>query len=107
MYLKIHHKKIEIIQCDSFIKRFKSLKFVIDPLDYGIVLPKRKIINTYFFCQKVDCIVTDKKNKIIKIYQGLDSEKLKFVLRAHSIYYLPKSTSSFYQIGEELKIKNI
>ena len=108
MYLKIHRKKIEIIECSTFMKRFKSLKFVIDPIDYGIVLPKRKLINTYFFCQRVDCIVTNKEGKIIKIYPGLYSEKMKFIFRAHSIYYLPLNSSSSFQIGEELKIeKNI
>ena len=108
MYLKIHRKKIEIMECSSFIDRFKSLKFVIDPIDYGIVLPKKKLINTYFFCQRVDCIATNKEGKIIKIYPGLYSEKIKFVFRAHSIYFLPLNSSSSFQIGEVLKIeKNI
>ena len=105
MYLKVRNKKIEIEEYLGFFKRFKSLKFVIEPINYGIVLPKRKLVNTYWFCQSVDCIVCDKNNIIIKIYEALPSEKFRFNLKSYYVYFLPLNSAHYLKVGDKLKIE--
>ena len=105
MYLKTNHKKIEIKECNTFQERFKALKFIIEPISYGIVLPKRKIINTYWFCQRVDCIVCNKDYEIIKIYRKLKSEKLRFARKGYYVFFLPLGVSNNYKVGDILTIK--
>ena len=103
MYLKVKKKKIEILEYSKKIDKFKSLKFVITPIDYGIKLTNKKIINTYLFCQKVDIIVTDKDNIIIAIYNDFKSEKIRIISKAHNIYYLPLNTANHFYLEEKLK----
>ena len=75
MYIKIHNKKINIRHCVSFNDKFKSLRFVLEPIDYGILIPKKKFVNTYMFCQRVDVCLTDKDDRIVALYENLKSEK--------------------------------
>ena len=105
MYLKIKNKKIEIIECTSRIERFKSLKFVLEKIDYGIKISNKKIVNTYFFCQRVDICITDKDNKIIALYENLKSEKLLIKWNSYNIYYLPLNTVKYLKINDYLKEK--
>ena len=65
MYLKIKNKKIKIIKLDSFWKRFKGLKFVLEPIDYGVMFPKKKTITTDFLCKE---LILYLQIKIIKSY---------------------------------------
>ena len=102
MYIKVNNKKIEIIDCTSFKQRFKSLKFVLEPIDYGIRLSKKKFISTYFFCQRVDICVTDKDNKIIGLFENVKSEKKKIMFKSYNIYYLPLGTVKHLEKEKEL-----
>lgn len=106
MYLKINEKKIKIYEYNKFKDRFKSLKFILDKIDYGIKLPKKKLANTTFFCQKVDICFTDKNDEIISLYKNVKSEKRILKLKAHNIYYLPLDTCSKLKIGEKIILKN-
>lgn len=103
MYIKIKNKKLEIYDCITFKERFKSLKFVLEPIDYGIRISKKKTISTYFFCQKVDICVTDKDNKIIGIFENVQSENRKIMFKAYHIYYLPIGTCKYLENQEYLK----
>lgn len=102
MYIKIKNKKIEIKDCIKFTDRFRSLKFVLNKIDFGIRISKKKLISTYFFCQKVDICVTDKNNKIIGIFEDVKSEKRKIMFKAHHIYYLPLGTCKYLENEEYL-----
>ena len=102
MYIKIKNKKLEIYDCLTFSERFKSLKFVLDKIDYGIRIPKKKLISTYFFCQKVDICVTDKNNKIIGIFEDVKTEKRKYMRKSYYIYYLPLGTCKYLEDEEYL-----
>ena len=102
MYINVNNKKIKILEYATFKERFKSLKFVLEKIDYGIKIPKKHLISTYFFCQKVDICITDKDNIIIKLYENVKSEKKKFMLKSNNIYYLPLNTCKYLKIGEEL-----
>ena len=103
MYIKVNNKKIEIKDCIKFIDRFKSLKFVLPTIDYGIRISKKKKISTYFFCQKVDICVTDKNDKIIGLFENVNTEEKKIMLKAYNIYYLPLGTIKYIENQEYLK----
>ena len=103
MYLKIKNKKIDIKEPDNLKDQFKSFKFYFDKIDFGIKL-KKKFINTYLFCQRVDICVTDKNNKIIKLYNNIKTEKFRFFFKAKYIYYLPLDTVKHLKLGDEFKI---
>lgn len=104
MHIKIKNKKINIIEYTKLIDRFKSLKFVLDKIDYGIKIPNKKKATTYFFCQPVDICFTDKEDKILYTYEKVKSEKRIIKLKANNIYYLPLGTCKELQVGDKLKI---
>lgn len=105
MYLKIKNKKIPIKDYNNFKDRLKSLRMILEPIDYGIKITNAKIASTYFFCQRVDICFTDKNDIIIKLYENVKTEKRKINLKAHNIYYLPLNTCKYLSIGTKLKIK--
>lgn len=104
MYLKVDKKKIDIVELNKFNEKFKSFKFYLEKIDYGIRI-KRKFYTTYFFCQRVDICITDKKDTIIKLYENRRSEKSRFFFKAKYIYYLPLDTVKHLQVGDKLNIK--
>ncbi|MBR2678257.1 MAG: hypothetical protein IKE63_02450 [Bacilli bacterium] len=103
MNLKINKKTYEIKEFNDFKSRFKSLKFVLDPLDYIIKFPNKKIANTYFFVQKIDICFTDNKNRILKIMENVGTEKIIFEPTATNTYYLPLGCIKEYKVGDILK----
>lgn len=105
MYLKIPGKNIEIHECSSFKKRFTSLKFNLYPIDYGLYFPKCKLLDTYFYCQRVDAIFTDNDNKILFMHENIRSEKRKFHWKAKKLYILPLGTCKYFDVGDALRIK--
>ncbi len=105
MELKIKKKTIEIRELTSFWERFKSLKFILEKIDYGIKIPNKKWINTYLFCQRVDVCVTDKDDKIIFLQEAIASEKKQLKRKAKNIYYLPLNTVKYLELGQKLPIK--
>ena len=102
MYIKVNNKKLEIKDCVQFKDRFKSLKFILEPLDYGIRISKTKLISTYFFCQRVDICVTDKEDNIIGLFENIKSEKKKIMFKAYHIYYLPVGTIKYLEGQKQL-----
>lgn len=106
MHIKINNQKIPIKEYTKFIDRFKSLKFVLEKIDYGIKLPNKKRATTTFFCQRVDICFTDKEDKIIFLYEDVKSEKRIIKLKAKNIYYLPLNTVKHLKIGEKFPLKN-
>mgnify|MGYP004540898145 FL=1 len=104
MYLRVKNKKIEIKEYKKFSDRFKSLKFYLKNLDFGIKLPNKKLANTTFFCQRVDICFTDNEDKILYLYENVKTEKRIFKRKSKNIYYLPLNTCKYLKKGEKLKI---
>ena len=102
MYLKCQNKKIEIKECKTIKEKLKSLRFVLVPIDYGIKIADQRIWSTYYFCQKVDILITNKDEKIIKIIENVKSEKRKILWKKYNIYYLPLNTVKHLKIGDKL-----
>ena len=103
MNLKINKKTYEVKEYNTFKLKFKSLRFVFEPLDFIIKLPNKKIANTYFFVQRVDLCFTDKKNRIIKVYENVKTERLYFCLSATNLFILPLGCIKEYRINDILK----
>lgn len=106
MYLKLNGSKLDIRVCDDFKSRFKSLKFYLDEINFCMYFPKKKIANTYFFCQRVDICFTDNDNKIIYIAKNIRSEKLIIKFKAKNIFIFPARYCDNLKINDTLKIHN-
>ena len=104
MYLKLKNKKLKINEYTKFKERFKSFKFYLEEMNYGIKLPNKKLANTYFFCQRVDICFTDKNDVIIKLLDNVRSEKLHLKLKAKNVYFLPVGTNKNLQLGQKIKL---
>lgn len=108
MLLKINKKKLELVEPSNLFERFKILKFYLKPLDFGVVFKKRFIISTYYLCQKVDIVLADKDNNIIKVLPSVKSEKwIRRRRKTYYVYYLPEGTVKGIDQSKPLKfIKN-
>lgn len=104
MFLVIKSKKIPIQEVNTWRERFKSFKFVLQTIDTGLFLPHKKMLNTTFFCQRVDACFTDSDNKILYLHENIKSEKRILHLKAKNLYILPLGTCEHLKVGEALKI---
>lgn len=106
MKIEINKKKLKINEINGFWNRFKILKFELKPLKNEVILfSKRKFLSTYFFCQKVDIIMTDENNVIIYMYPKIKSEKRIFYKRkVYNTYILPLGSCEHFKINDKLKI---
>ncbi len=105
MYLKIHGKKINIKKLTKFGERFKGLKMVLEPIDYGVCFPKKRFISTYFLCQRVDVVITDSNDIVLDIIENVKSEKILIRLKSKYTYFLPLNTAKWLDIGDKLNLR--
>ena len=107
MYIKINSKQVKLEEFISFKERFKSLKFNFNKLDHVIRFPKKRFINTIFFVQKVDIILTDKDDKVLATYANVRSEQY-FIHKknTYNIYLLPLDSVKYIAVGDKIKIYN-
>ncbi len=105
-YIIIRKKKIKIKTLSSFKDRVKSIRLVLDTIDEGYYFPKKKGINTYFFCQMVNVYQVDENNKILYFYLNCKTEKFIFrKKKVKSIFILPISVNDYYKVGDVIKIE--
>lgn len=105
MYIKVGKKKYNVIFLNTLWLKFKSLKFYLEPIE-DIYKLKKKSLSTYLFCQKIDIIMTDKNNKIIRIYERFGTEKIIFPKRkVFYIYLAPLGVSNYFNVGDEFIVK--
>lgn len=105
MYIKINKLKIDLETVEGFWNRLKCLMFVIEPLDHGFLLKKRKHFQTYFACQPIDAIITNKENIILKVYRSCKSEKIFWPVRkGYYTYLLPEGSAQNLKPGDILII---
>lgn len=104
MYIKVKNRKIEITELTTFWERFRSLKLVLDPITTGVKIPHKRFATTYFFCQRVDIVMTDKDNNILYIFKNVKTEKrILFKRKVYNVYYLPLNTVDNLEINTRLK----
>ena len=105
MYLKIKKVKIPIEIKISFKDKLKSFRFRLTEIEEGLCFPKKRRINTYFYYQRVDLIMTDKDNKILTIFKNVPSERrYKGKKGTYFTYVFPVGVSDLYQIGDTLNV---
>lgn len=105
MYIKCNNQKIKIKECKTMKEKWKSLRFVLVPIDYGIKIANQRLWSTYYFCQRVDILITNKEDIIIKKYENVKSEKRKILWKKYNIFYLPPNTVKHFRIGDKLTSK--
>lgn len=76
MIIKLGKKYIKIIECKSFFSRLKGFMFKKKTIDYGLLFDKCSSIHTFFMFQKIDVILLDKDNNIIKTYESLKANRV-------------------------------
>ena len=107
MYIKINDKNIKLEEKTAFKERFKSLKFNFKKLDHAIKFPKKRIINTVFFVQRVDIALCDKEDKVVELLENVKSERYFIHKRkTYNIYLLPLNTVKHLSIGDTIKTYN-
>lgn len=105
MYIKINKSKIPIEIKTTLKDKIKSFRFKLTKIDYGLCFPHKRRINTYFYCQNVDIIMTDKENKIIKMFSNQTSEKhIRGNRKVYYTYVLPTTICNIFDIGDTLPI---
>ena len=105
MYLQVKRKKIKIIELKGFWNRFKGLKFVLEPIDYGVKFSKKKFVTTNFLCQKIDIVLTDKEDNILYLYKKINTKKNIFPKKKiYNFYFLPLNTVKELKVNTKLKI---
>ena len=105
MYLKLKSKKIPIEIKTTLKEKIISFRFKLTDIDYGLCFPKKRRINTYFYCQKVDIVMTDKDNNIVKIFLNEASEKrFKGPKKTYFTYVFKGNTLNDYKVLDHLNI---
>lgn len=105
MYVVINGIKIPFKDCLNFKERFKGFMFKLDEITEGLRFPHCRSIHTYFMCQNIDIVMTDKNNVIKKIYPNFRSEKIIFPKKGvYYTYELPVGCAQYLNIGDTLKI---
>lgn len=106
MYLKCKSKKINVIVLEKFLERLKGLKFYLEPFNYIIKFPKKRFISTYFICQNIDIVITDKEDKVVKVFENVKPEKIIFPKRyGYNVYFMPLEFGNKFKQGEKIKLK--
>ena len=90
MIVVLGDRKIEVREMKTFFDKLKGFMFHYEPIEYGIRLNKCNSIHTYFMFHNIDVVMTDKYNRIIKIYKNFSSEKIIFPKKnVYFVYELP------------------
>lgn len=105
MYIKIKNSKIPIEIKTTLKEKIKSFRFKLTEINYGLCFPKKRRINTYFYCQNVDIIMTNKDNTIIKMFPNQTSERhIRGNRKVYYTYVLPTTLCNNFEIGDTLPI---
>ena len=105
MYLKINKIKIPIEIKTSFKDKLKSFRFRLTDIDTGLCFPKKRRINTYFYYQRVDLIMTDEENNILNIFSNVSTERrYRGKKGTYFLYVFPVGVSDFYKVGDKLDV---
>lgn len=106
MKVIINKKDIPVKILTKKWDRIKGYTWYLEPITTGLCYPKKRYFSTYFYCQMIDLVMTDKDYNILYIYKKLRSEKRIFFKR--KVYYtfvLPANSCQNLVTGSKLKVK--
>ncbi len=91
---------MEIKACKNHFEKFKGLMFKKN-FNYALKL-RCNGIHTFFMKEKIDVILTDKDNKILKIYYAVKPNRI--ILPQKNVYYTYEFpiNSHKYQVGDKI-----
>ncbi len=106
MKVKIGKKTIPIDILTKKWDRFKGYMWKLDPITKGLCFPKKRYLSTYFYCQPVDVVMTDKEYHILYLYHHLRSEKrILFKRKVYYTFVLPVDSCKDLVVGDQLSIQ--
>lgn len=107
-YIVKDQNKIFFEDCTTFLERFLGFMLKLEKVKCGKRFPKCSSIHTFFCFQKLDIILTDKENKIIKMYPAFKSERIIFPKKnVYYVYELPLNSCKLFSIGGVLEVKRV
>lgn len=77
MVLVYNEKEIELVNCNSFFKRFLGFMGKKN-INYALMFDRCNSIHTFFMKESIDVIFCDKNNKILFFYKNLGKNKIIF-----------------------------
>lgn len=106
MKVVIGKKQIPIQILTKKWERIKGFTWRLDAITEGLCYPKKRYFSTYFYCQPVDVVMTDKDYHILYLYKKLKSEKrIFFKKKVYYTFVLPAGVCQNLQVGDFLKVK--
>lgn len=88
----LEYNGIKIVEAKGFKMRLLGFMFK-KKINYGLLFKNCRSIHTFFMKNKIDVILTDKDDNIIKTYKSL--EKNKIIIgqkKVKNVYELPLGT---------------
>lgn len=104
MELVYHGKVIQMIECKSFISRFKGFMFQRN-ISHCLYFNHCNSIHTFFMKEKIDVILCDKNNTILYFYHNLDKNHVILPKKNVSkVFELPVGYFQF-KVKDKVEIK--
>jgi len=106
MYIVLKGKNVPIKIWDNIIGKIVSLIFRMEPVKFGLFFPNCNWTHTFFMYHPIDVAMTDEKNKILYLYQGLKPWQIITPKEgvAHT-YVFSFNMLNEYSINDTLKVK--
>jgi len=102
MKLIYNNKEIEIIECKTFLSRFKGFMFK-KKINCALLFNKCNSIHTFFMKSNIDVIMCDKENKILYYYNNLGKNKI--IWPHKNVYKTIELPVNYYDIRINDKIR--
>lgn len=104
MNLVYHNKKIKLIECTSFYKRFMGFMGQTN-INHALLFNQCNSIHTFFMKKNIDVIFCNQENIIISYFPNLSPRKIIFFQKkATKTFELPPNYFKI-KIGERLEIE--
>ena len=103
MILSYKNKDIELMECKSFLSRFKGFMFCKN-IDKALLFKKCNSIHTCFMMNNIDVIMCDKEYKVLYYYPNF--KKWKFILPKKNVYLTIETPSNYFdiKIGDKMEV---
>lgn len=106
MKVIINKKHIPIRILTKKWDRIKGYTWKLDAIEEGLCYPKKRYFSTYFYCQRVDVVMTDKNYKILYLYKNLKTEKrILFKRKVYYTFVLPANSCASLNVSDTLCVK--
>ena len=104
MKLSDGKKDIELINCKSFISRFKGFMFKKN-INNALLFDKCNSIHTFFMKERIDVILCDKNNTVLYFYKDLDKNKI--IWPKKNVQKVFETPSNYFdiEVGKKMIIK--